>query len=148
MAIEHLTILDYSDREFLLICRDVADGDGWFESQAVADHMELKSKRLASSRLSWLRRYEAVEKELERDHTGAIRAHRDGKIRTTQRWRLTPLGEAMALGRLRKRDETTLNGMDAGQMLLAVRFISQQSRNDTSAGRLLQREWRFGHGKY
>lgn len=148
MTIERLTILDYSDREFLLVCRDVVDDDGWFESQSVADQLGLKSKRLASSRLSWLRRYEVVEREIERDHTGAIKATRDGRVVHTQRWRLTALGEALALGKLRKKDEQTFASMDEGQMLLAARWISQQSRGETGVSRMLQREWRHGHGRY
>lgn len=147
MAIEHLTILDFSDREFLLICRDVAEDEGWFESQAVADQLGLKSKRLASSRLSWLRRFGAVDREIERDHTGAIKATRAGRVVHTQRWQLTPLGEAIAEGRLRKKDEQALQSMDEGQMLLAIRWFSQQSKTEGGAGRMLQREWRHGHGR-
>jgi hypothetical protein len=147
MALESLRIEDYSDREFLLIIRDVADTDGWTDSHAVAEHLDLKHKRLASSRLSWLRRYGAVEREIERDEHGNIKANRRGEIQYTQRWRLTALGEAMALGRLRKSDQRTLEGMNEGQMLLAVRFISAQSNGDSGAGKLLQREWRYGHAR-
>jgi hypothetical protein len=147
MAIDSLRIEDFSDREFLLVLRDVADGDGWADSEHVAAYLDLRNKRLASSRLSWLRRYGAVEREVKRDHTGNIRAHRNGEIQYTQRWRLTPLGEAMALGKLRKRDEQTLGGMNEGQMLLAVRYISEQSRGESGPGKLLQREWRFGHAR-
>jgi hypothetical protein len=144
---EHLTITDYSDREFLLICKDVAEGDGWFEAVAVAERVGVAKTRIASSRLAWLRRYGAVEREIERDEAGNIRATRGGKVRYTQRWKLSPLGEAIALGRLRKRDEQALSSMDEGQMLMAVRYISQQSRDATGAGKLMQREWRYGHGR-
>lgn len=143
---EHLTITDYSDREFLLICQDVAEADGWFEAVAVAERVGVAKTRIASSRLAWLRRYGAVEREVERDASGNIRASRNGSIKYTQRWKLSPLGEAIAAGRLRKRDEQTLSGMDEGQMLLAVRWISQQSQGGTGASKLLQREWRYGHG--
>lgn len=148
MPIERLSILDYSDREFLLICRDVAEADGWFESEDVAVQMGLVSRRLASSRLSWLKRYEAVDREVERDHTGAIKVHRNGKVRHTQRWRLTPLGESLALGKLRKGDQRALEGMNDGQMLLAVRWMAEHSADDSGMSKLLIREWRYGHGRY
>lgn len=145
--IESLTILDYSDREFLLVCKDVSDPDGWFYSADVVSQLGLTNARLASSRLSWLKRYEAVEREVERDQDGHLRAHRDGRLMHTQRWRLTQLGEALAMGRLRKGDEKALEGMNEGQLLLAVRWISQRSNDSDGASKLLQREWRYGHGR-
>jgi hypothetical protein len=48
MAIDRLTIEDYSDREFLLIVRDVCaeSSDGWTEAEEVAERMGLRHKRL------------------------------------------------------------------------------------------------------
>src|SRR3954462_14187160 len=99
MAIDSVRIEDYSDREFLLIVADVAeDEDGWADSEQVAVRMDLSTRRLASSRLSGLRRYGAVEREPVRDEHGNIRYHRNGKPMHTQRWRLTAAGEALAFG--------------------------------------------------
>src|SRR3954470_12654056 len=110
MSLDRLTIEDFSDREFLLIVADVSsEEDGWADSEQVAQRMDLKTRRLASSRLSWLRRYGAVEREHVRDETGDIRYPRNGKPMHTQRWRLTTAGEALAYGRLRKGDESALN---------------------------------------
>jgi hypothetical protein len=148
LPLESLTILDFSDREFLLVLVDVADADGWADSLQVANQLDLKSRKLASSRLSWLRRYGAVEREHVRDEHGAIRYHRNGKAMTTQRWRLTELGEQLAYGKLRKGDARALEGMNAGQMLLAARVISERTNDDSGMSKLVQREWRYGHGGY
>jgi hypothetical protein len=149
MTIDTFTIEDYSDREFLLIIRDLSaqSADGWIESVDVAERLQLRHKRLASSRLSWLRRYGAVEKEMERDHAGNIRANRDGSIRYTQRWRLTPLGLSMAVGKLSKTNRAMLEGLDEGKLLMAVRLITERTQEQTGTSKLVQREWRYGHAR-
>lgn len=148
MAREHLTILDLSDREFLLIVRDVSDGDGWADAIDVADQLDLTDKRSASSRLSWMKRYGAVEREYERDEHGQLRTSRDGTPKHTQRWRLTELGLAMATGKLNKTTQATLERMDSGALLMTARFLSGRAAADTSAGKLVMREWRHGVGRY
>jgi hypothetical protein len=147
--IDKLRIEDYSDREFLLIVRDACaeSPDGWTEADEIAERMGLRHKRLASSRLTWLRKYGAVEKEMERDHNGAIRANRNGEIRYTQRWRLTPLGLSMAVGKLSKTNRAMLEGLDEGKLLMAVRLITERTQETTGASKLVQREWRYGHAR-
>lgn len=147
MPIESLRIEEFSDREFLLVVRDVAEADGWTDSEHVAQRLDLAHRKIASSRLSWLRRYGAVEREVKRDASGNIRAHRNGKVMWTQRWRLTSLGEAIALGKLRKGDTRMLESLSEGQMLMVTRWISEQTVGDTGAAKLVQREWRFGHAR-
>jgi hypothetical protein len=148
MPIDHLRIEDYSDREFLLIVADVAaDEDGWADSDQIAQRMDLSSRRLASSRLSWLRRYGAVEREHVRDEHGQIRYHRNGKAMTTQRWRLTPAGEAVAFGKLRKGDEKALANLKDEQMLLVTRWLTERTVGDDTIGKLVAREWRYGHAR-
>src|SRR4051812_28872093 len=109
MALERLTIEDYSDREFLLVLADVADHDGWATSEDMAVRLDLANKATASSRLSWLKRWGAVEKEHERDENGVLRYYADGKPRYTQRWRLTPAGAALAQGAIKKGQQATLD---------------------------------------
>jgi hypothetical protein len=145
MPVDRLRIEDFSDREFLLILVDVADADGWSDSEHVRERMDLAERRIASSRLSWLRRYGAVEREHARDETGNLRYHRNGKLMFTQRWRLTKLGEAWAYGRLRKREETALAGMGEEQLPLVTRWLAERTRGETGAAKLVQREWRYGH---
>src|SRR4051812_6508553 len=106
--LENLRIESYSDREFLLVVADVAGQygeEGWVDSLQVAQRLGFEERKVVSSRFSWLRRYEAVEREPLADEHGNLRWHKSGKPMHTQRWRLTGLGEAVAFGRLRKGDE-------------------------------------------
>lgn len=143
---ESLRIEEFSDREFLLIVGDLAaaDRDGWVDSQEVADALGLAHRRSASSRLSWLRRYGAVEREIARDEHGQIRTHRNGEVVWTQRWCLTKLGEDVANGRLRKSAQTMLDGLSDAQLVTITRMVTDRTRNSDTAGHLIKREWRFG----
>lgn len=147
MALESLRIDAFSDREFLLVVLDHADADGWADSLAVSQALGFEERKKAAGRLRWLREYGAVEREVEMDATGNIRVWRDGKVRHTQRWRLTELGEAIAYGRLRKGDETALSRLGEGQLHLVTRWLSERSRGDTGLAKLIQREWRYGHAR-
>jgi len=147
VPVDRLTIDDYSDRELLLIMEDVADEDGWASADDVADRLDLSKRAIASSRLSWLKRFGAVEREHERDDSGSLRYHRDGKAMYTQRWRMTKSGRALAHGQLRKKDEAALGTMGDEQMLLVTRWLSQRTVDEGTTSKLVQREWRFGHAK-
>jgi hypothetical protein len=147
MALESLRITDYSDREFLLLVADHTQDDGWTESLDVARALGFENRRFAAQRFAWLHRYGAVEREHERDEAGNIRYHRDGRVRHTQRWRLTELGVAVAHGRLRKGDQTALDRLREDQLPLVTRWLSEHSRGDTGMAKLVQREWRYGHAR-
>lgn len=147
MALDNLRIETLSDREFLLIVADHTQEDGWAESLAVAQALGFENRRFAAQRFAWLGRYGAVEREHERDEAGNIRYYRDGRIRHTQRWRLTQLGEAVASGRLRKGDQTALDRLTEAQLPLITRWLSERSRGDTGMAKLVQREWRYGHAR-
>src|ERR1044072_1673333 len=123
--IEHLRITDYSDREFLLVMNDVAGGDGWADSEAVAQRLDLTERRIASSRLSWLARYGAGEREHVRGEAGNLRSPRNGKPMHTQRWRLTEVGRSVAFGKLRRSAETALEKIDDGQLLLLTCLLDE-----------------------
>lgn len=152
MAGTSLRLQVMSDREVLLIVRDVADGDGWAYAYDVGERIgldETHRKRAAAQRLSWLRRYGAVERELLPGPTAVDDAGTHGlaydaeeKPRFGQRWRLTELGEAIALGRLRKPTERAIDGMSEAEALLAIRTIGGRARH-SAAAKLLEREWRY-----
>jgi prophage antirepressor-like protein len=144
MALENLRIESFSDREFLLVISD-HEQDGWTDSLDVAKALGFEDRRFAAQRFRWLAIYGAVEREHERDETGNLRYYRDGRVRHTQRWRLTELGRAMAYGKLRKGDETALGRIQDDQMLLVTRWLSDRSRGDSGVAKLVQREWRDGH---
>jgi hypothetical protein len=139
---EHLTLLDLSDREFLLVVMDASDGDGWSDAQDIANLLDVE-RRNASSRLSWLVRWGVVEREHKRDEHGNIRYHRDGKAMHTQRWRLTPIGADMATGKLRKTQETALSGAKDAEVLMLARTLAQRQKQlPFAVGKLMTREWR------
>lgn len=145
VTVEHLTIDDLSDREFLLVLEDVADGDGYAESDVIAAQLNLAKRAIASSRLSWLARWGAVEREAERDEHGNIRTFRDGRTRYTQRWRLTDAGHALAHGALKTRQREALERIDEQQMLELTRYVTTRARSSSAtAAKLISREWRYG----
>lgn len=144
MPLEHLRLEDLSDREFLLVLIDVAEDDNWSDSQAVADALDLKERKTASSRLSWLQRWGVVEREHERDESGNLRYRRNGKPFHTQRWRPTPIGHDMATGKLRKQQEQALRDARDGEMLMLAGVFGTYQRDAPLAVRqLMKREYRY-----
>jgi hypothetical protein len=145
MALTSLTIEDMSDREFLHVLLDVAEADGWASSDDVSKQIGMPKRFHASSRLSWLQRFGAVEREHERDVHGNIRYRKDGKPRYTQRWRLTEIGEAVAFGTLGKRQQDQLAKIDDDQMMHVMHWLTDRVRqaNPTTI-KLVAREWRYG----
>src|SRR3954447_21894782 len=117
MAIERLTIYDMSDREFLLAVHDLREDDGWTDSEAIRERLDLAERRIASTRLSWLARWGAVEREYETDEHDRPRMRKSGAFFYTQRWRLTVAGAALANGRLRQSQLNSLDRVDDAQLL-------------------------------
>ena len=145
MALEHLRIEEFSDREFLLVMADVADADGWTDSEHIRERLDLAERKIASTRLSWLARYGAVEREHEADEHGNIRYWRNGKPRYTQRWRMTKVGYALASGQLRKAQQGWLEKFDDAQMLQVTAWLTDKARHaDPTITKLVAREWRYG----
>lgn len=148
MALEHLRLEDYSDRELLLVISDLSDGDGYASSHDIADHLGIEARyplRAVASRLMWLTRYGAIEREHARDDDGNLRYYVNGKPRFTQRWALTPEGEMIAEGALTKTNETALGKLQDRQLVLVARWLNQRSNDAGRTGAtLVDREWRRG----
>jgi hypothetical protein len=147
-----MTIEEFSDREFLLILRDMAEADGWAGSHDIADHLNFSpngsAHRSVACRLSWLHRYGVVEREHERDEHGQLKWRKGGEPMYTQRWRLTPKGEAVALGQVRKAAQSALEGLTEEELLVATRIITSKQREASEVGAtLVRREWRYGTSK-
>lgn len=148
MSLDSLRLVDLSDREVLLVVRDVADGDGWayaYDVGAQLGVVEEHRRRAAAQRLSWLRRFGAVEREHLADENGNLlyTAGDTHRPRWGQRWRLTDAGEAIALGRLRAPEQRAIDGLDEPAALLAVREIARRARYaDVTLAKLIDREWR------
>jgi hypothetical protein len=144
MAIDRLTIEDMSDREFLLAVHDLREDDGWTDSEAIRERLDLAERRIASTRLSWLARWGAVEREYRTDEDDRPRLRKNGAFFYTQRWRLTVAGAALAHGQLRPSQLNWLDRVDDTQLLQATAWLAQRmhSGGDVTA-KLIQREWRY-----
>ena len=143
MALEHLRLEDYSDRELLLIVDDVCrdGGEGWADSRDVAERLGMGGEhphRMVASRLAWLRRYGAVMQEPDEEH--AKRRDADGKRPTTRRWGLTSAGQALAQGELRKGVANALDKVADDQVLVLTRWLARRPSGDV-ARQLTRREW-------
>jgi hypothetical protein len=145
--LERLRLADLSDREILLIMIDLAETDGWVLALDVADRLAMKGDhphRMVASRLAWLRRYGAVERELLWDEHGNAIINRAGEHKHGQRWRPTDVGRAIAQGALRKAQETALAGITDEQLVLVARHVAERARGASSetSAKLVEREWK------
>jgi len=139
-ALTALTLLDYSDRELLLLVMDLsdADKDGFTSSHQIADALGVEGEhRLNSvgSRMAVLRRIGAVERDF-----NAPKSH-------TARWTVTPMGRLLASGSLTASLQKSLDGLKPEQMLLAARVVARTYRTaPETAGMMLRREMRYASG--
>ena len=147
----HLTLLDLSDRELLLVLRDVADAStGYALAADIADRLDIgeDGRRSVSVRLSWLSRFGAVEREYRRDSQGRLETTAAGNPVKLQGWKLTDLGFQMATGKLKKTTERSLESLNDGDTLMAMRWISRRvSAANGTVGKMLDREYRHGVGR-
>ena len=131
---QHLTLLDYSDRELLNLMLDEGDAQGWVESPELARVLGMAKDHAGSvgQRLGWMRRYGATERK-------------EG----TREWRPTPMGRALALGDLTPEQQEMFEHLDPEQLLMLTRQLTRRySRVGDTAAHLIRREWRYGtHGR-
>jgi hypothetical protein len=143
-----LKLEDFSDRELLLIIHDVRDAEGWSTAKDVAERIDIEHPRPwvpVASRLGWLRRFGATEREFMWDEFGNPMYTAKGEIRYTQRWRLTEAGLAVAHGNINSRQQEQLERFKDDQLLLVTRWLAERQRNgDGVAAALVRREWKHG----
>lgn len=153
---DHLRLEDLSDREVLLVMLDVADDGGEVDPADVAQRLRITGdhpRRAVSSRLAWLKRWGAVDKVFAVDEHGNVVRNRAGEAKTTQRYRLTSLGERMASGQLRAAQTKALDGIGDEAMLLVTRWLTERSAHGgATVQTLVRREWTYrtlhaGRGK-
>jgi hypothetical protein len=149
--LEGLTLRDLSDREFLLVIRDAGGVlPVYVTAVDIAEHLRLTGEnptRSVSSRLAWMKRLGAVEREYERDRHGNPLIAANGKPITLQGWALSELGLAMAVGKLNKTTQAAFDKLNDGQMLVTVGWMTQRVQQDPTVGRLMDRAYRSGLGK-
>ena len=135
MSRTSLKLYDLSDRELLHLMIDLSDEEGYCDSHDLATELAIEHKhptQCVGQRLSWLRRYGAVER-------------RDGE----SRWRLTRRGMDIARGVLKPEQRDALMALSAEQMIEATKLVAGRYRRigDTAA-HLTRREWAYGtHGR-
>jgi len=138
----HLTLLDVSDRELLLLVRDHANNGGYVFAGQISTVLDIGGERpgrTVASRFSWLKRLGALERAGKTDPYGFD--EESGQLG----WRLTDLGLAIATGKLRKSAEQMLEGLDPGQVILLTRWLGGRAAQN-GVGRFVDREYRFGRG--
>lgn len=138
----HLTLLDVSDRELLLLVRDHANPGGYVFAGQISTVLDIGGERpgrTVASRFSWLKRLGALERATKTEPYGTD--EETGQLG----WRLTELGMAIAIGRLNKTAEKTLEKMDPGALILLTRWLGGRV-SQNGVGRFVDREYRFGRG--
>jgi hypothetical protein len=151
-----LRLIDFSDREFLALCVEAMDAEGWFSSQDVVEKPELgdlegeNPRRHVAVRCSWLWRYGVLEREHLWDEYGnpLFVAGDPERPKWGQRWRMTELGEHYLSGHLTKRQSEALERLGDERMLELTRWLHEHLRGAPDVARtLMLREWRHGtHG--
>lgn len=137
--LQALTLYDFNDRELLLIVSELCNAsDGFTSSADIAEQLGIRSKHpkaSVGSRMASLARIGAVLKDPE-----APSSH-------NARWAVTPIGEALASGRLKATTERALQTMDEGALLLLMRGLADRwgSSNQTASA-LIRREWQSRTG--
>lgn len=137
-ALTSLKLLDYSDRELLLILMEQSDAaeDGYASTSDVADALGIEGehrRNCVGVRLGYMRRIGAVE----RDPNSQV-----------GRWVPTPIGKMMATGQIKTGVQKQLDNLGPEAMLLLTRFVGQRQRQSPNeAGKLIEREWKHTIGK-
>lgn len=135
-----LRLADYSDRELLLLLKDLcnASGNGYVSSEEVAQAVGLEGvegKRSAGTRLGYLKRIGAV-----------VRSHRKSG---PAQWALSDVGEVIATGTLSAAQEAALRKLRPSQVVLFTRHLAMRTvdREDPVLGAISWREYRRSTGR-
>lgn len=130
-TLKSLTLWDYSDRELLMIVREL-EHHGWASTEDVATTLGIVGDRPRSNvgtRLSWLKRFGVVDKH-----------PREKKL-----WRVNDDGEMFLDGKLAPGFERFIDGAAPGQMLLQIRRVARHWRDaEASTMDMVRREWHRG----
>lgn len=133
-GLDRLTLYDFNDRELLLIVLELCEAsDGFTSSADIAEQLGIRSKHPKSSvgsRMASLARI------------GAVMRDPDTPQSQNTRWAVTPIGQAIASGRLKATQERALQTMDEGALLLLMRGLADRwGTSNQTASQLIRREW-------
>src|SRR5215510_2378684 len=128
-----LRLTEFSDRELMNIVLDNEDETGWVDSEQIAlainpDHQH--ARQCVGIRFSWMRRYEAMDREDDKtkEHYG--------------RWRLTPIGRKIALGELTPEERKLLDSLPPEKLMTTVGQLTKRyHRINGTAATMMRRAW-------
>ena len=133
MPDQHLRLVDVSDIALLAVLERVGDEEGWASSVDVAGELALDAlypARNVGSRLGWLRRYGAVE--------------RDGG-----RWRMTAIGHRLYAAALDGEQLSVLDRLSRDDLLAVTHWLADRMpRVRREAASLIRREFKYGEAQY
>jgi len=142
MPLDHLRLQEMSDRELLLRLQDVADADGYASAEDIGEALGIEPEhrvRVITSRLTWLKRWGAVDRE-PLDEVERI----PGGVRRLRMWKLSPIGHQMATGQLRKaQQEAIQNARDGDVLELTAMLAHVQRTGPLTVRNLMRREWTY-----
>jgi DNA-binding IclR family transcriptional regulator len=123
---------DYSDREFLSMLVDAADGDMSVSTAELAAHIDLPGAHPLTNvgvRLGYLRRIGMVERDTE-----------------NQRWYLTPLGDRFVRGHMTAAQRRALESLrDEGAAWAATESLASLLGGASQAqATMMRRQWQHG----
>lgn len=137
-----LKLESFSDRELLHILNDLADKEGWVESEHMISRLGLSPngkteeahakhvRQCIGVRLGWIRRLSAT-------------VERDPKV--SGRWRLTVAGHEVVRARLTTGLRTSLEGIGDFTALPAIEALARKyTGTDPHAANLMRRQWAYG----
>lgn len=126
-----LTLLDYSDRELLIIVHEVSqEHGGQAPSMEIANALGMTDKTRAQS----------VGSRLGRPQMRGV-VQRDPK-RSPAEWYLTDFGRIMAFGSAKKTQMTAVDNAKPEELLLMIREMGQRQHGvGQAAAHLIRREW-------
>jgi hypothetical protein len=133
---ERFRNIDYSDRELLMTIWSIG-GDEGATTDRIASKLGITPNgryriRRIAPRLAWMRRYGFLDRQ-----------GPDHEITPDTPWVLTEMGQQLMGGRLSRVTQRTLENMDPGSHLLAMRVLGQQAyvRASPEAATAIRREW-------
>lgn len=139
-----LTVYDISDRELLMRLDELADAEGLCTSQELVDGLGIKdgSARLISSRLSWLKRFGALETaETYRE------SEETGNKYKVKAWRLSPDGETYTFTTFNAAKRRSVEGIDDANLVEAVGLIAARfTAVNATARNMMRRQWASSTG--
>lgn len=130
----NLRLESYSDRELLLLMKDLRDENGHVQSEEIADRLDLdhpKPLQCVGIRMAWMRRY------------GVVDFQRQLKV-----WYLTSKGEAIANGGLTKAQTKALESISAERGMEAVMALGSRYREfGEIEATMMRRAWKYSVGR-